>query len=92
MPGQILQVTFTAPDARIPRGHPCGAYSADGSAACGATPAEPYVKTCPHGHTRKIRLCGTHAAEAVTARASCRDCATDRTHPHPCPAGVHPLA
>lgn len=92
MPGRILTIEPVAPDAKVPRGHPCGAFPGGKQAACGATPAEEYVKTCLHRHTRVVRLCATHLGEAMTARITCRDCAQDRTHPHDdCPVGVHPL-
>lgn len=91
MAGRILTIEPVAPDAKIPRGYPCGAFpdSRPGT-TCGATPAQEYVKTCPHRHTRVVRLCPTHLGEAMTARITCRDCAQDRTRPHACPVGVHP--
>jgi len=46
---------------------------------------------CPHGHRREVHLCATHFAEVTGARASCRDCATDSTHPHECAVGLYPL-
>jgi len=91
MPGRILTVDPVAPDAKVSRGYPCGALPGGKPAECGATPAELYVKTCPHGHTRTVRLCGTHFAEVITARASCRDCAADSAHPHACAVGIFPM-
>lgn len=90
--GRILLIDPLAPDAKIPRGYPCGAFpNSKPGTTCGATPAALYLKTCPHGHRREVRLCGTHFGEATTAQASCRDCATDLTHPHACAVGVHLL-
>jgi hypothetical protein len=91
MTGRILLIDPVAPDAKIPRGHPCGAFPGGGNTKCGATPAELYLRACPHGHHRQVWLCGVHYAEVITARASCRDCATDRTHPHECAVGLHQL-
>jgi hypothetical protein len=91
MPGRILLIDPIAPDAKIPRGHPCGAFPAGGQATCEATPAKLYVRMCRHGHRREVWLCGTHFGEVTTARATCRDCAQDPTHPHDCLAGVYLL-
>lgn len=91
MPGRILLIEPVAPDARIPRGHPCGAFPNSKKEPCGATPAALYLRMCPHGHRREVRLCGTHFGEASGLQASCRDCATDPTHPHQCAVGLYPL-
>lgn len=83
--GVVLQVDPVAPDAQVPRGHPCQAEC--NGQVCGATPAGLYRRVCQHRHTRDVRVCATHhgVIRADAFGGTCHQCANDSTHPHLCP-------
>jgi hypothetical protein len=64
------------PDAKVPRMHPCQAGGTGPHAAtCGATPASLWRRYCANGHSREVRLCGSHAALITRGLGSCAECA-----------------
>jgi hypothetical protein len=64
------------PDARVPRMHPCQAAGlGPHAAACGATPASRWRRSCGNGHVRDCWLCGSHAAVITGGNGGCAECA-----------------
>jgi hypothetical protein len=63
-------------DLKVPRMHPCEATGTGPFAVqCGATPASLWRRWCANGHSREVRLCGTHAAVITRGMGACADCA-----------------
>lgn len=55
--------------------HPCQAGGVGaGATACGATPASLWRRYCRNGHSRQVRLCGSHALLITLGRGACADC------------------
>lgn len=72
----ILTVEPLWPSLDVPRAHPCeAAGTGPGAQMCGATPASLWRRSCPNRHSRDARLCGSHAALAVTGLVACAECA-----------------
>lgn len=65
------------PDAEVPRAYPCQATGTGPHAVtCGATPASVWRRFCHNGHSREVRLCGSHAALITRGLGSCAECAS----------------
>src|SRR6202042_805081 len=73
---------------RLPRVFPCAAWSGDGSAQCGATPAALRWVVCAHCEPEEKHLCPVHDAMAAAMNATCRRCATLGARSHACPVAV----
>ena len=61
-------------DLKVPRMHPCEAAGTGPGPACGATPASLWRRYCVNGHSRQVRLCGTHAAVITRGMGACAEC------------------
>jgi hypothetical protein len=64
-----------------PRQWPCTAKGTGlGAEQCGATPASVWRRFCANGHSREVRMCGSHAALAAAGMVACTECIDKGTH------------
>jgi hypothetical protein len=74
-PGVVHQIEPRWPTLAEPLMHPCQAGGIGaGAQACGATPASLWRRYCRWGHSRRVRLCGSHALLITLGRGACSEC------------------